>query len=87
MIVPTIHLNGTSGKALLEQVTDARFQALKLVDALVSMAPNGRDYYPQGQTALKQAQGENNNRIAMVKSVCDELAVLAGKIADAMDPQ
>lgn len=50
--------------------------------ALANAAPNGRDYYPQGPGALKQAQEEHQNRMARLRSVYAELQQLAEAIAD-----
>ena len=49
MILPTIHLNGTSREGLREQVRRAHEAANDLRQALMEMTPNGRDYYPQGK--------------------------------------
>ena len=86
MIVPSIHMNGTGGKALLEQVTEAAYRAKLFLDALADMAPNGRDYYPQGPTALKQATADNKARASKVLIILNELTNLSEAIADAMDP-
>lgn len=45
LIVPLIHMNGTSKRMLLQQLEDA-YDALQLAyDALRQASPNGRDYY------------------------------------------
>ena len=45
MMVPTIHLNGTSHDELLRQILDAKEAIRKAVEALANAAPNMRDYY------------------------------------------
>lgn len=56
MLIPTVHLNGTSGQDLLEQ-QQAVLDALRAVrEAMVAAMPNGRDYYPQGEDAIGEAR-------------------------------
>jgi len=56
MLIPTVHLNGTSGRDLLEQ-QQAVLDALRAVrEAMVAAMPNGRDYYPQGENAIGEAR-------------------------------
>lgn len=73
MIVPTVHLNGTSKDELLRQVRDA-VKALKpAIDALIEAGPNGRDYYLAGPDALREAQNEHHLRLSRLRSVREEL--------------
>lgn len=83
MIVPTIHMNGTSRQHLLDEVCAAGSALMNAMEALAKAAPNGRDYYPQGPEAIKQAGIEHRERIAKVKEVYDEVQRLAEAIADA----
>ena len=54
-MVPTIHTNGTSANELREQL-QAAIEALHTAQRmLVQAAPNGRDYYPQGNSATEAA--------------------------------
>ena len=41
--------------------------------ALQAMAPNGRDYYPQGDRAILQAQAEHRARLQKIGEVYAEL--------------
>ena len=66
MILPTIHLNGTSREELREQVRCAHEAANDLRQALMEMTPNGRDYYPQGKDAIHVAVLEHTARIVRV---------------------
>lgn len=64
--IPTIHLNGTSKKTLLEWY-EAAYAALgKAADALAEAAPNGRDYYPQGPDAYSKAAAEHEARMRQI---------------------
>ena len=82
MMVPTLHLNGTSRVELLNEQLNI-LQALRL--ALASMraaAPNGRDYYPQGADALGKAQDEHRARVQAVEDVLANVEKLAMAISD-----
>jgi hypothetical protein len=46
VIVPIIHLNGTSPDRLCEALSDVYYSASQLMEVLKQAAPNGRDYYP-----------------------------------------
>lgn len=80
MILPTIHRNGTSREELIEglcaasQAIDLAYQALK------QTAPNGRDFYPQGSSALGQAIKEHNDRLRGLDAVKDEVDALTRAI-------
>lgn len=71
--LPTIHLNGTSEKMLMEGYRAAFEACSKAVDALYQVEFHGRDYYPQGQEAWEKAHAEHCSRIARISSVKDEL--------------
>lgn len=81
-MIPTIHLNGTSQDALLEEVTGA-CQALREADRVMCNAPpNGRDYYLQGAGALQKAVEEHQARRKKVLEVLGEMEALAEAISD-----
>jgi|ERR1041385_2071933 hypothetical protein len=77
MTTPTIHLNGTSGKELLEGYMQALTAVREAQEKLQQTSPNGRDYYPQGSDALGNAINEHNARRDKLQSVYDELMDLA----------
>jgi hypothetical protein len=83
MIFPTLHLNGTSKGALLDQYCDAAHAVDAAVTSLCENGPNGRDYYPQGQPAFFQAQAEHDARVKKLRQVRKELNEIAEYIADA----
>ena len=83
--IPTVHLNGTSGEDLLEQITEAGSAAFALLKALERAAPNGRDYYVQGPDSLKRAEAEHRNRASKVKEVLSELERIAEGIAEQIE--
>ena len=76
MMKPTIHLNGTSQQSLAEGY-EKSVNALRVAqDALCAAAPNGRDYYPQGDSASYTARDEHQDRLKRTKSVIEELEAL-----------
>jgi hypothetical protein len=75
---PTVHLNGTSKlelKMAYENAANAVFYAL---DMLVKTAPHGRDYYPQGEQAIRDAVREHSLRAKKLREVLDELQTIEG---------
>jgi hypothetical protein len=80
MMIPTIHLNGTSRDGLLEPLMDA-IEALRVAeDAMNAAAPNGRDYYPQGADAFNHAVAEHLDRQRRIHAVRAELNTIAEAI-------
>ena len=77
MMLPTIHLNGTSREGLREQTRRAHEAATALRQALMEMMPHGRDYYPQGEDAIHVAVIEHGERIAKLGSIMHDLEALA----------
>lgn len=76
MIVPTIHLNGTSKQSLLDDLDEA-FSALnEAFDKLKRTAPNGRDYYLQGEEAFIKAGDAHTTRLRKVHDVIGEIQEL-----------
>ncbi len=83
MMMPTIHLNGTSKSGLQEPLEQAIRQLQVAIDKVHETYPNGRDYYPQGDGAISQAMKEHADRIALLKSVHDELSAIYFAIDEA----
>lgn len=81
MILPTVHLNGTSRDALVGQYNDAAEAVYQAIRAMEQLDVNGRDYYPQGPTALSSAVREHRARIDLLCQVRRDLLA----IADACD--
>ena len=55
VILPTIHINGTSAKSLTEDYAQARRAVQEAVNALRAVDFNARDYYVQGPGAWTAA--------------------------------
>jgi hypothetical protein len=87
LAVPTIHCNGTSREALLEQLRNAAEAVGVAIHALEGASPNGRDYYPQGPHALRKARAEHEARCQALQRVCNELLQLAEAVDQAEGPR
>lgn len=85
MLIPTVHLNGTTGEVLLEQYTAAAQAVSKAIDAVCDAGPNARDYYVQGADAGFAAQREHEARVRSLKSIRDELAAIMEGIQGQLD--
>jgi len=82
-IVPTVHLNGTSRDALVDQLR-AAIEAIHAAESkLTAAAPHGRDYYPQGSDAIRVAQQEHAARLTKLQEIERELTQIALAIMDA----
>lgn len=75
MKFPTIHLNGTSRKALHHGYREAALAVKRAIDATAETYPNARDYYPQGDEAFYAARQEHEERVRL-------LAVVHGQLLD-----
>jgi uncharacterized membrane protein len=76
LVIPTVHLNGTSKAALIEQL-EAAYDALVTAENTIRQAaPNGRDYYPQGSNVIYDAIEQNVARQQKVREVREEIATI-----------
>lgn len=83
MMIPTIHLNGTSREELIKQLLNASDALLVAIDKLGDASPHGRDYYPQGPDAFLKAHDEHIARIGRLFDVKTEIDSIAEKIDQA----
>lgn len=77
MMLPTIHMNGTSRNDLFDGYMVAMAAVEAAIDALVRAAPHARDYYPQGPEAPSKANDEHIARLRALNTVARELTALA----------
>jgi len=85
MLIPTVHMNGTTGEVLLDQYTAAATAISKAIDAVCDAGPNARDYYVQGPDAALAAQREHEARVQKLKSVRDEICQIVESLQDQID--
>jgi hypothetical protein len=70
MIYPTVHLNGTSKKDLIEQWEKAHDKLAEALQLLKDATPHGRDYYLQGPNVIFEAVGQHDDiRLGVAKAV------------------
>ena len=72
LVVPIVHMNGTSKKELLQLRQDAYLAICQAEKALQQMSPNGRDYYPE-PGRLEKAQAQQIRRMEILSSIKTEL--------------
>lgn len=78
MTKPTIHLNGSSAQSLTDDYVEAMRAVSDAIDKVQRhAAPNGRDYYPQGNSAIDAALAEHRARLTKLTEVKAELEELA----------
>lgn len=72
LVLPIIHLNGTSKEALIEQHCAAGSALRAALKALSEMAPNARDYYP-APGRFEQARAQHDRRAKTLRDLYDEI--------------
>ena len=80
MMVPTIHLNGTSRESLLEGYEKAHRAVRAALKEVAEIGPNGRDFYPQGPDALSKASDEHRARMNALSNILRDLEALGEAI-------
>ena len=83
MILPMIHLNGTSKKTLACDYESARVKLREAIRAFEAIGFNGRDYYPQGEEAFALARRERDFLAQKLKDVNEYLKAHTKHISDA----
>lgn len=82
MTKPTIHINGTSRNDLFQMYLAAASALRRAITAVEATAPNGRDYYPQGEDAIRRATDEHRARCEALYAVSKELNELRRFVID-----
>lgn len=80
--VPTVHLNGTSAKELLNQLKDAFTAVRQANEKLAQAAPHARDYYVQNDRAYALAREQHVQRVKSLEAVAADLERIAIAIQD-----
>jgi hypothetical protein len=79
---PTINLNGTPPRVLLEDHL-AAIEALRFaISTLIAAAPNARDYQTAPGSTFLAAMSEHRMRLARLETVMGELEQIAEHISD-----
>jgi hypothetical protein len=82
MMLPTVHLNGTSKNELEKQALEAAEALAASLDALYRMTPHDRDYYVQTPQAGQLARDEHQKRCHVVLEVLEDVQALQRALAD-----
>ena len=83
IIHPTVNINGTSAKKLLEQQMVVMRAAYQLIQELTASTPHGRDYLNDDE--YKIARNDHIRRISQVSDVYNDAESLSLKLADKVD--
>jgi hypothetical protein len=86
-IKPTVHLNGTSADALIEQYTNAHRAVEAAIMMVAENGPNARDYYPHGDLAWTSAASQHSVRLQALRRIANELRELAEYVYDQKEEQ
>jgi hypothetical protein len=84
IIKPTININGTSARELLEQQVTAITTLRAAISTVQAAAPNGRDYQTALPGMFHLAQVGHADRLARLESVMSELEQIAEHISDSV---
>jgi len=76
LIVPCVHMNGTSKFELVLQLEDTYLAIGNAIDALKKAAPNARDYYVYDSGAYEEAREQHFDRMERLYRVQNELATI-----------
>lgn len=85
MIAPLVHLNGTAASVLVEQHAAIVAALRASLEALRAGAPNARDFYPQGEDAIRQARKEHAARVEAVTNVLAEVEAILDNVVEQME--
>lgn len=85
MMIPTIHLNGTSREGLVRPLCDAVVAIQDAMEALAKCMPNARDYYVQGSGVTTTAINEHDARMTKLREVMMEVSALAETLINGPD--
>jgi hypothetical protein len=80
MMIPTVHLNGTSKGHLVAELDTALGALAAAIDAITQITVHGRDYYVQGPAAYAQARHEMDLRLAALGVVQDDLLAMHASV-------
>jgi len=76
MRIPTIHMNGTGKRMLVEGYENAYHALREAQKALSKIEFNARDYYVQGPQAWTEARKEMDERFAALGKVEQEIEAI-----------
>ena len=85
--VPTIHMNGTAARELYSQFEGAVEALREFQRTVIEAAPNGRDYYPQGDGAIHAARRAHERRLRHLSDMLAEYEEMRDHVQAVLDYQ
>jgi len=85
LLTPTIHLNGTTGRHLLDQQLQVMRALQDVLTAMRNACPNSRDFYPQSEGVALQAREAYNERFRLISGLHAEYEALALEIQNLVE--
>jgi hypothetical protein len=78
LVIPSVHLNGTSRGMLYDQLRDGVTDINTAIETLNKASPHMRDYYvkPNSEEAYRLALAQHNSRIQRLIDVRTELETI-----------
>jgi len=76
MRIPTVHMNGDTKATLVSDNVAAHNAIDNAIDIVAKAAPNGRNFYPQGDGAINEAIAQHFKRIEGLKAVRQEFETI-----------
>lgn len=86
LMIPSVHMNGTSRNELQGQLFNARKAIRTAIEALSAACPHDRDYYVQSPTAGPLARTQHRDRLRRLISVQSELEIILEGVIDNDNP-
>lgn len=80
IIAPTVNLNGTSSRELIEQIRTAHLALLEAFRALQKASPHGRDYQTVPTERYTLARHQHNIRLVRLDNTIKELEEIGVQI-------
>lgn len=77
MMVPTVHINGTSERDLLDEAAKIHRAVNDAMTAMTEGWPNARDFYHQGPDAYGKVRAEWDAEMAKLKEVREWIVAYA----------
>jgi hypothetical protein len=72
IVLPIIHMNGTSACDLVRVRDEAYLKIQEALESMRQVAPNGRDYYPEPGRMVK-AEEQHRRRCRVLSDLLEEL--------------
>lgn len=69
MTKPTIHSNGDRAETLVENYQKAARALQAALEALAETHPNARNFYPQGEEAIRASRAEHSARLDALNAI------------------